>query len=195
MRRSQDLDVRQQSSLAVSARRSLVEVLVIVGSILGLDQLTKQWILRTLEPGPCSLDGACIDIFWTLRLNLIFNPGASFSTGRGLGPLIGAISFVMAAAMIFLAARSISALQRRIFASIAGGALGNGFDRLFRAEEGFLSGEVVDFIDFQWWPVFNVADIAIVCAVVLAIVVSFVAPDALSGETNVEAEIEAEAGS
>lgn len=190
MRRSQDLDVRQQSSVETSRRRGLVEALAIVGSILGLDQLTKQWILRSLEPGPCSVDGACVDLFWTLRLNLVFNPGASFSTGQGLGPLIGAISFVMAAAMIFLASRSPSVIQRRIFASIAGGALGNGLDRLLRAEDGFLSGEVIDFIDFQWWPVFNIADIAIVCSVILAITVSFLAPEALNGPTGSQLELD-----
>ena len=190
MRRSQDLDVRQQPSVATSktSRRNVVEVLTIVGLILGLDQLTKQIILRTLEPGPCSVDGACIDLFWTLRLNLVFNPGASFSTGRGLGPLIGVISFVMAGAMILLASRSASTLQRRIFAAIAGGALGNGLDRLLRAEDGFLSGEVIDFIDLQWWPVFNIADIAIVCAVVLAIITSFFAPDAINGGSEEEEE-------
>ena len=48
------------------------------------------------------------------------------------------------------------------FGSIAGGALGNLADRLFRSGEGFLGGAVVDFIDVQWWPVWNVADMAIV---------------------------------
>ncbi len=41
-----------------------------------------------------------------------------------------------------------------------GGALGNLTDRVVRGS-GF-SGRVVDFIDFRWWPVFNVADSAIV---------------------------------
>jgi signal peptidase II len=45
---------------------------------------------------------------------------------------------------------------------IAGGAIGNLSDRLLRAGDGFLGGGVVDFIDFQWWPVFNVADAAVV---------------------------------
>ena len=43
---------------------------------------------------------------------------------------------------------------------IVGGALGNILDRLFRGD-GILHGSVVDFIDFQWFPIFNVADIAI----------------------------------
>ena len=44
---------------------------------------------------------------------------------------------------------------------VIGGAIGNVLDRLFRAGDGFLGGAVVDFIDLQWWPVFNVADMAI----------------------------------
>jgi signal peptidase II len=43
---------------------------------------------------------------------------------------------------------------------IVGGALGNLIDRLFR-NEAWLRGRVVDFIDFQWFPIFNVADICI----------------------------------
>jgi signal peptidase II len=43
---------------------------------------------------------------------------------------------------------------------VVGGAIGNVIDRLFRSP-GWLRGAVVDFIDFQWFPVFNVADMAI----------------------------------
>ena len=43
---------------------------------------------------------------------------------------------------------------------IAGGALGNLADRMFRGDR-FLHGAVIDFIDFQWFPIFNIADMAI----------------------------------
>ena len=43
---------------------------------------------------------------------------------------------------------------------VAGGALGNLIDRIFRGDR-ILHGSVVDFIDFQWFPIFNVADMAI----------------------------------
>jgi signal peptidase II len=188
VRRSQDLDVRQQSAVEAHtyARERLTEALLIIGVIVSIDQFTKWLALNGLERGNCSVEGACIDLFWTLRLNLVFNPGASFSTGRGLGPLIGAISFVMAGVMVLLAARTPLTVQRRIFAAIAGGALGNGLDRLFRADEGFLSGKVVDFIDFQWWPVFNIADTAIVCSVCLAIAMSFFSDDAPAAVDEVD---------
>jgi len=44
---------------------------------------------------------------------------------------------------------------------VAGGAAGNIVDRLFRGDA-WLRGAVVDFIDLQWWPIFNIADAAIV---------------------------------
>jgi signal peptidase II len=44
---------------------------------------------------------------------------------------------------------------------ILGGALGNLLDRTFREGDGLLGGHVVDFVDLQWWPVFNVADAAV----------------------------------
>lgn len=43
---------------------------------------------------------------------------------------------------------------------LIGGAVGNLIDRLFRGD-GWLQGSVVDFVDFQWFPIFNVADVAI----------------------------------
>ena len=44
---------------------------------------------------------------------------------------------------------------------VIGGSVGNVVDRLFR-NDGWFDGAVVDFIDLQWWPIFNVADIGIV---------------------------------
>ena len=50
-------------------------------------------------------------------------------------------------------------------------------DRMFRSDgNGFLGGHVVDFIDFQWWPVFNVADIAIVVGGLLLVLVAMRMP-------------------
>jgi len=45
---------------------------------------------------------------------------------------------------------------------LAGGVLGNLFDRIF-------FGAVIDWINFHFWPVFNIADSAIFCGVLLAI--------------------------
>ena len=64
---------------------------------------------------------------------------------------------------------------------VAGGAIGNLVDRAFRSgpwgeEAGFMGGAVVDFIDAQWWPVFNMADVAIVIGAVMLVLVSMRAP-------------------
>jgi signal peptidase II len=53
---------------------------------------------------------------------------------------------------------------------ILGGAAGNLCDRAFRAGDGFLGGAVVDFIDLQWYPVFNVADMCVVGGAVLLLI-------------------------
>ena len=56
---------------------------------------------------------------------------------------------------------------------VLGGAVGNLLDRIFREGSGFLGGAVVDFVDLQWWPIFNVADAAVsIGGVLLVIVIS-----------------------
>ena len=52
---------------------------------------------------------------------------------------------------------------------VLGGALGNLTDRVFRSN----GGAVIDFIDPQWWPIFNVADAAISCGIVLLLISGF----------------------
>ena len=55
---------------------------------------------------------------------------------------------------------------------VVGGAMGNLLDRFSRGP-GLLDGAVVDFIDVQWWPIFNVADIAICVGAGLLAILSF----------------------
>ena len=61
---------------------------------------------------------------------------------------------------------------------VLGGAIGNLVDRALRDGGGFLQGAVVDFIDLQWWPVFNVADSCVVIGAILLVVVTLVQPGA-----------------
>jgi signal peptidase II len=57
---------------------------------------------------------------------------------------------------------------------VLGGAIGNQLDRLLRAgSDGLLGGCVVDFIDVQWWPIFNIADMGIVLGAILLVAVSW----------------------
>jgi signal peptidase II len=138
-----------------SLQRAAPIALPIAALVLLLDQLTKHWALNALDTGPK-------DVVWTLRFNLAFNSGMAFSRGKGLGPVIGALALVVVVVAVIALARS-RGIQRSWalpIGVIVGGAAGNLTDRLFRGD-GWLRGSVVDFIDFQWWPIFNVADIGV----------------------------------
>ena len=71
---------------------------------------------------------------------------------------------------------------------IVGGAIGNLIDRLFR-NDAWLRGAVVDFIDLQWFPVFNIADSCITFGAILMVLVSMrsgkLAAAAKSGDVSV----------
>jgi signal peptidase II len=88
--------------------------------------------------------------------------------GQGMGPIIGLIAV---GASIWLVRAAMTASTRSMsyaYALIAGGAIGNVVDRLFR-EDKWMQGRVVDFIDFQWFPVFNIADSSISIGAVLLV--------------------------
>jgi signal peptidase II len=122
-------------------------------TVVVLDQLTKWWAVNTL-------DTRDIDLFWTLRFNLSFNSGMAFGQGAGLGPVIGVVALVVIVGLVLSMRRADSRLVEFSVGLIVGGAIGNVIDRLFRSP-GWFRGSVVDFIDFQWFPIFNVADMGI----------------------------------
>jgi len=146
---------------AASTRRlwSLVAIIVVV------DQLTKHWALNRLS------DGRTIDIIGSLRFNLAFNKGMAFSQATGAGPVIGALAFVIVIVVVLWIRRSATGLAAFAAGLIVGGAVGNLIDRLFR-NDAWLRGAVVDFIDLQWFPVFNVADSCITIGAILMVVAS-----------------------
>ncbi|MET0488710.1 MAG: signal peptidase II [Acidimicrobiales bacterium] len=124
-------------------------------AVVVLDQLTKTWALRNLADGP-------IDVIWSLQLNLTYNTGAAFSQGEGLGPYIGIAAAAVAIGLLW-SGRTVPTRTGAVAVGLVlGGAAGNLADRAFRAGDGFLGGAVIDFIDAQWYPVFNVADMAVV---------------------------------
>lgn len=127
-----------------------------------LDQLTKWWAVA-------SLDDRTVDVAWTLRLRLTWNYGASFSLGAGWGAWIGLLALVVVAVLVWQGRSVGTRLGAVALGLIVGGAVGNVADRAFRGD-GLLDGGVVDFIDLQWWPVFNFADIGVVCGAILLVV-------------------------
>ncbi len=141
--------------------------LIIVAVVLA-DQATKNWALNSLS------DGRTIDLVWTLRFNLVFNSGMAFSQGQGWGRLIGLLAIGVAVWLWFGLRKATSQLSVVGTSMLIGGALGNVVDRMFRGEK-WLAGSVIDFIDLQWFPVFNIADSAVTLGAAMLITSSFAA--------------------
>ena len=135
--------------------RALRKATVAVASVVVLfDQVTKHWALNALD------DGRTIDIVGSLRFNLAFNTGMAFAKGQGIGPIIAVVGVIVVAYLLVGLRRNTG--PGAVFVGlVAGGAAGNIIDRLFRGDA-WLQGAVVDFGDLQWWPIFNIADAAIV---------------------------------
>jgi signal peptidase II len=134
---------------------------VAVGAYL-LDRTTKLLVEdRLAGRPPVQLIAGVLD------LNYTTNSGGAFGLGRS-APLVFAVATVVVAIAIGVASLRLSRPSAAIaLGLILGGALGNLTDRFVHGS-GF-SGSVTDFIDFQVWPVFNLADSAIVIgAIVLA---------------------------
>jgi signal peptidase II len=137
--------------------RLVFAVLVVV--TLGMDQGTKGWA-RGLSPGRHSVIAGLWD--WEPAQN----PGAAFSTFPGGTMLLSLIAAAAIIAVTVAAIRTPAEQRWRLagFALIAGGALGNLIDRV-------RLGSVTDFVRWRFhdhlWPIFNVADAALVLGVVL----------------------------
>jgi len=139
--------------------------LAVAAFVVTLDQVTKWWAVSTL-------DDRDIDIVWTLRLNLSYNTGAAFGSGQSWGPVIAVVAMVIVVAMLVSLRRGNRRAADIATGMIIGGAIGNIIDRLFRSPA-WLRGGVVDFIDFQWFPIFNVADMGITIGGALLVLTSW----------------------
>lgn len=162
MREAQDVDVLSRRPNGLGGLRWAIPTAI---ALIVVDQLTKQWALGRLSAGPCLEPDDCIDLIAGARLHLVFNTGAAFASGTGWGPVLAVLAAVITVILIVLAWLRPDRLGACLLGLVAGGAVGNLIDRVTRAEDGPLTGAVVDFVDVGWWPVFNVADSAIVCGV------------------------------
>jgi len=136
----------------VKSLRSVTFVTALIVVI--LDQVTKHWALNHLG------DGHVDEIVGSLRLNLAYNTGMAFAKGQGIGPFI-AVAGLLVVVFLLVGLRRDTRPGALFVGMVAGGAAGNIADRLFRGDA-WLHGAVIDFIDLQWWPIFNLADAAIV---------------------------------
>jgi signal peptidase II len=149
-------------------RRGLLLVVISL-VVLTADVLTKIAVVAALEgEKPVRLLGGLV------YLQLVRNPGAAFSMATGMTWVLTLIALAVVIAIIWIMPKLRSVGWAIGLSLVLAGALGNLSDRFFRAP-GPLRGHVVDFVSLfgpngDIWPVFNVADSAIViggCLIVL----------------------------
>ncbi len=111
------------------------------------DRLTKYWAKTSLEPG---LSYSLWPDFF--KLTLVYNPGGAFGLFPGSPVLLVGAAFLALLLLLILFPRFTR--NHWAIALVCAGALGNLYDRI-------VYGSVIDFIDLSFWPVFNLADVAI----------------------------------
>ncbi|MGH2641262.1 MAG: signal peptidase II [Actinomycetota bacterium] len=125
----------------------------------GLDRVTKILAESALPGSPVEV------VPGVLTLRFTENSGGAFSIGQSAPWFFVGVSAVVAVIIVATAFRHTSRLVGASLGLVLGGALGNLTDRAIRAPG--MRGRVVDFIDFHIWPVFNLADTAIVVGAIL----------------------------
>jgi signal peptidase II len=150
-----------------AVRRPALWLFVAAAVAYATDRLTKLWAGDALAHRP-----PVTLIPRILQLRYTTNSGGAFGLGRSAPWLFAAATIVVSAAIVVAAFQ----VRRRPLAVslglILGGALGNLTDRL-QPGHGLFAGRVVDFIDVHIWPVFNVADSAVVVGAILLALTSF----------------------
>jgi signal peptidase II len=130
-----------------------------------VDRSTKLWAEHTLSAAPIDV------IHGVLTLRYTTNSGGAFSLGQSAPWFFAAATLIVSGLIVATAFRPRATVSAVGLGLVLGGALGNLADRAFRGP-GF-SGHVVDLIDLHVWPVFNIADSAIVIGAVLLAWASF----------------------
>jgi signal peptidase II len=146
-------------------------LLLLAAVVLVADLASKLVVVATVAPGEdIRLLGGL------LYLTQLRNVGAAFSFAEGATVLFSLIAVGVSIVIVRTARRLFSTGWAVALGLVLGGALGNLIDRIFRTP-GFLRGGVVDFLsvfapDGRIWPVFNVADSAIVCGGILGVLLA-----------------------
>jgi signal peptidase II len=132
-----------------------VPILLVVLFVVFIDQLSKFYIQKHMVLGMSM--PIVEDVF---HITYVLNPGAAFGLfeHQTLFFLVVAVCLVISAIYFYPRIPKQYRLLRLGTGLLVGGAVGNVIDRI-------KTGYVVDFFDFRIWPVFNVADTAIVCGV------------------------------
>ena len=157
------------TALSIARRRRGRRLLLaaVAVAVVAADQASKTWALHHLGRSSRHVVGPV----W---LVLTFNSGAAFSLGRGVTPVVEAVVVLLVAWLVAFSRRASHDASAPVAVGLGllvGGAAGNLIDRLFRHHH----GAVIDFVDavrvgtHDWWPVFNVADAAIVVGVAILV--------------------------
>jgi signal peptidase II len=147
---------------ATGGLRALRVLLPVAAIVVALDQVTKQLAVTHLRDHPVDV------IKGVLTLRLTLNSGGAFGILQGVPGLFLAAT-VLVIGLLVVWVRQLADPRLLVpLGMMLGGGLGNASDRLFR----HFGGRVVDWIDLHVWPVFNLADSAIVIGVLLVIFMS-----------------------
>jgi signal peptidase II len=163
-------DTADLAGSAPSVRPSVSRIVLLAGVavfVIVADLLTKLAVVANLQ-----LDEVHDVVGGLLRIDYTRNAGAAFSFGTGMTAVFGLVAIAVAVAIVRTARNLRSLAWAIVLGLLLGGALGNLGDRIFRSP-GFLRGHVVDWIELPHWPVFNLADSAIVCGGILAVLLSW----------------------
>ena len=133
--------------------------------VLVLDRATKLWAERSLADAPIEVVRGVLDLRFTT------NSGGAFSLGESAPWLFAGATIAVSTVIVTTAFRHRDPLMAVALGLVLGGALGNLADRALRGPG--LRGRVIDFVDLHVWPVFNVADTAIVVGALLLAWCSF----------------------
>lgn len=144
--------------------RPLIFTIALV--VVVLDQITKFIAVSQLENQP---PVSVIGNF--LQFSFVRNPGAAFSIGTNITIVYSIFAIVVSLFIVLKSKLVVHRLWAVAAGGFLGGALGNLVDRIFRSP-GYLSGHVVDFIELPNYPLFNIADSAIVLSAIAAVVLS-----------------------
>ena len=131
-----------------------------------LDLATKIWAVNNL-----SFKSNIKVIGEFFQLTLVRNPGAAFSFATGATIFLSLFSLVVMVVVLYYSPKITSRGWAVVLGLVLGGILGNMVDRIFR-EPGVLRGHVIDWLQLPNFPVFNIADTAIVSAALLSMVLT-----------------------
>jgi signal peptidase II len=141
-------------------------MILVALAVIAVDQITKMWAVAALAGQPS------IEVIGSfLQLTYVENTGAAFGLGAGMAWLF-TIAAIIVTIVILRISRNLGSTAWAItLGGLMGGALGNAIDRITR-EPGLGRGYVVDFFELPYWPVFNVADIAVVVSAITMVALS-----------------------